>query len=296
VVAAGKPWDEWAGSNFVGQSKVAAPESTIVCAACCYLSSRLSPVPGRPPKPGKQLGGNYRNYSHVFDEGAEPKYRNFSKAEKRELVAWLRAERKGRWFAAIAESGQKHVLISTPVNEGRTGWVLFEETLVFVGRDREQWRILDATVELLSLGIRKSEIENAGYSTKSWIAHRRAIEAYERTVDGARGGGLFALSVWLAQEEETDGKDQRGDDGGAPAGDGASTARSAARVSRGRRKSDQALGADAGEDPGGCSVELDSGGVGERAGAVSPAAASQQGSLFADDAPRGRGQRRKRAR
>lgn len=290
----GKPWDEWAGSNFVGQNKVSSPESTIVCAACCYLSSRLSPVPGRPPKPGKKLGGNYRNYSHVYDDGAEQKYRNFSKSEKRELATWLRSEHRGRWFAAIAESGQKHVLISTPVNEGRTGWLLFEETLVFVGRSQDQWRIIDATAELMALGIRKGEIETARYATKSWITHRRSIEAYERLVKGSRGGGLFALSVWLAQEEETNDQNQRGDDGGTPPGDGASHSGGEACVSRGRGKPNQALGADPDPHSGGGAIHELGGGVGERAGPRAPAAAPQQGSLFADDAPRGRGKRGKR--
>lgn len=165
----GKFWSDWAGANFVGQNRVKAPESEYVCPACVYLCSRLSPVPGRPPKEGKKLGGNFRNYSHLFDQNG---YVNASKAEKRTVLAWLRSGHTGSWFAAIADSGQKHLLPWAPINPDGTprGVVLFEEQLVVLPV-AAGWGIVDGMVELLSLGVSKEELSTGQYTSANLLSH-----------------------------------------------------------------------------------------------------------------------------
>jgi hypothetical protein len=190
------------GANFVGQSKVRCPASDHVCEACCYISSRLSAVPGRPAKEGKKLGGNFRNYSHLFDAARSPAYANASKGEKPIVLEFLRAEHRGEWFAAIAESGQKHVLPWTPMNPPcARGRVLFEEAVVTLPPPAG-WLMVDDMVALLTAGATKDEIERGDYGPRAWSLARPQIDRFEHAWSGERGGGWFDLALWLSQRDE----------------------------------------------------------------------------------------------
>ena len=95
-----------------------------------FICSRTSPVPGRPAKEGKKFGGNFRNYTHLWDERG---YANASKGEKPVIREFLARNHAGPWFAAIADSGQKHVLPFARLNgPGRPGIVLLDELVVRV--------------------------------------------------------------------------------------------------------------------------------------------------------------------
>lgn len=199
----GQPVSLWNGSTFTGQNRVRCPESKWVCEPCVYFCARLSPVPGRPPAPGKKLGGNYRNYSHLYDAAAEPRYLNASKGEKPVVLEFLRRPHRGVWFAAIADSGQKHVLPWTPVNPpGPGGWVLFDETRIRLPGDEAGWALVDELASLLTAGATKAELETGRYEARAWQLCSETLQRFEAKGGQLRGGGWFALALWLAQRDE----------------------------------------------------------------------------------------------
>lgn len=154
----GVHWRDWSGTNFVGQNRVRAPASEHVCPACVYTCSRTSPVPGRPAKDGKKFGGNFRNYSHLYNAGT---YFNASKAEKPAVLQFLQQTHAGPWFAAITDSGQKHVLPWASVNPPgtRRGRVLFDEQEVALPIPQGAgWAIVDGITGLLQAGATKAEV------------------------------------------------------------------------------------------------------------------------------------------
>lgn len=194
---------QWGGSSYTGQSKVRSPASLYVCEPCVYLHSRITPVPGRPAAPGKQFGGNWRNYSHLYEDGAPVPYQNASKGEKPLIRAWLRAPHQGLWFAAIADSGQKHVLPWAPLNPGgSTGRVLFDETVIDLPRSPAGWGLVDDVTALLTAGATKDEISTGRYESGAWGRCGVVIQAFEAAHQGERHGSFFTLAVWLAQRNE----------------------------------------------------------------------------------------------
>ncbi len=192
----------FAGASFTGQSRVRAPSSPIVCEACVYVCGRTNPVPGRPPKEGKEFGGNYRNYSHLYDDASSLRYANASKGEKPAILSFLRATHTGTWFAAIADSGQKHVLPWAPVNPpGSRGRVLFDETTIALP-DEGGWMMVDDLAALLTAGATKEEIALGHYGSRAWTLCPSLVRAFESKWGARRGDGWFGLALWLAQRDE----------------------------------------------------------------------------------------------
>lgn len=196
----------WAGASFTGQNKVRVPSSPWVCEPCVWVCSRVSPVPGRPAKPGKTLGGNFRNYSHLYERtaGGGVEYVNASKGEKPAILAFLRRRHAGEWFAAIADSGQKHVLPWTPINPAgaRRGRVLFEEALVRLPGDDGGWSLVDEIAALLTAGASKEEVARGDYGAGAWGRCEAAIRSFERAWSWQRGSAWFDLALWLGQRDE----------------------------------------------------------------------------------------------
>lgn len=195
------PISDWQGANFTGQNKVRSPRSTWICEPCVHISSRIAPVPGRPPKEGKSFGGNFRNYSHCWwrDPTGKVEYLNASKGEKPALLAWLRKPKAGEWWCAVADSGQKHIIPWAPLIKGPKGPVLFDDLVVTLG----DWAIVDDMVELLTAGATKEEVESGDYHPGSILRCRLDIEVFEaKWGRRQRGGGFFSLAIWLAQRDE----------------------------------------------------------------------------------------------
>lgn len=199
-VTRGVAREDWMGVTFVGQNRARIPSAEHVCEACVFVCSRTSPVPGRPPKEGKTLGGNFRNYSHVHDERG---YCNFSKGEKPALLEWLRGPHFGSWFAAIAESGQKHTLTTCPVNPPgtRRGRVQFEEREVTLPM-AAGWVIVEHMAQLLTAGATKEEIGRGDYGPRAWGLCAERIRRFEESWGAKRGGAWFELALYLAQRDE----------------------------------------------------------------------------------------------
>lgn len=202
-MAHGQSVDDWAGASFTGQTRVKCPGATHVCVACVFVCSRLSPVLGRPAKEGKSLGGNFRNFSHLWDESTG--YANASKGEKPAIRAFLERHHAGAWFAAIADSGQKHVIPWTPVNPpgARRGLVLFEEQIVTLPiANAAGWTIVTRMAGLLTAGATKEEIERGDYSPRAWQLCPELIRAFEEAWSNKRHSSWFALALWLSQRDE----------------------------------------------------------------------------------------------
>lgn len=250
----GEPVSSWSGSSFTGQNRVRLPAASHVCEACVFVCSRLSPVPGREAKEGRKLGGNFRNYTSIWDERG---YVTASKGEKPAIREFFARVHAAPWFAAIADSGQKHVIPWAPMNgAGRAGRVLMDEQIVNVPEDQ---RLVAEIAQLLTAGATKDEIASGDYGPRAWQLCGDALPGFEATHARERHGGWFSLALWLAQRDEETVQSRlaaeketrnarrankktasRSDGGGAP-GD-------APRVSRGRGKRAEALGSAAGQD------------------------------------------------
>ena len=200
----GVPVHKWMGKGYTSQTDARAAHSSWICPACVFVSSRTSPVPGRPPKPGKKMGGNFRNYSHMAELGRRGwRYVNASKGEKDLLRGFLLAPHVGSWFCAVADSGQKHVLPFAPVNPAGScaGVVRFEESDVAVPESAGE-DVAEIT-ELLTAGGTKDGILSGQHSPYLWQRCPDHVRRFEDEVGRRlRGGGWFRLAVWLAQRDE----------------------------------------------------------------------------------------------
>lgn len=212
---------KFTSTSMTDQNQCRDPSAEFVCEACVWIRSRTSPVPGRLPGPcslckgvkseactkcegtgRNSSGGNWRNYSALFDSSAETPLVTASKGEKPTILAFLRSTKRGVWFAAIADSGQKQVIPYTPVNAPNArGRVLFDEMIVVLP-DERGWRIADDMRDLLTAGATKEEIASGSYGSGTWSRCRNVIETFETTWSHHRHGSFFTLALWLSQRDE----------------------------------------------------------------------------------------------
>lgn len=219
---------KWLGATYTGQNRVKAWNSNRICEPCVWIHSRTFPVPGRPPKEGKAFGGNWRNYTVlVVVRDGKPELTTASKGEKSLMRSWLRRAKVGPWFAAIAESGQKHVIPGAPINPpGVRGWVLFEESLVELP---ESFELIDRFTAALTAGLSKEGIETGAYTVAHYRDHAALIEQLEVQIASDRGSPWFELALFLAQKEEIDEQGKQGDCEDADSGAAVGTTKGAAR-------------------------------------------------------------------
>lgn len=184
----GQDRDRWMGQNFTGQNRARCPSSSLVCEAC------VAAMAGRPPDTERMWSHLVEGDEHVrVNKGGKPAIRDF-----------LRRTHRGPWFAAIADTGQKHIIPWCPVNAPRQGGgrVLFEETLVELPRTEAGWRLLDQIAEALTDGLTKEEIGSGEYGSRAWQLLGERLRTLESTWSVLRGGSWFELAVWLAQRDE----------------------------------------------------------------------------------------------
>lgn len=286
-LARGMLVDDWQGALFVGQNRVRGRQDwTHICEPCVWVMSRApGVVPGKPPT------HNWRLYT-VLVHGDEVWIGN--KADKPAILLWLRQPKPKAWFAAIADSGQKHVVPYAPVNPAGTAWgrVQLEEDVVSLSADL--WSLVADTAALLTAGATKDSIASGQYQPGEW--QRCGVERlrdYERRAARVRGGPGFRLALWLAQRDEVEvaermerekeakrGKGRRDDNGDVATADGGCAARPAKRVPQGRGKPAQALGSDPGPDAGGREDECERRGVAHVDVPVAPVGSAEQLGLF----------------
>lgn len=189
----GSPIADWDGANFTGQTRVRYPRGQAICEPCLWVMARNSDVPG--------LTGNWRNYSVLYAEGEPLTIK--SKGDKPAVLAWLRRPHRAPWFAALANSGQKHVVPYVPTNGAGRARALFDEELIDLPRDSEGWRIVDDLAALLTAGATKDEVERGEYAG-ALSRCESEVRAFERAYGHLRGSGWFALVVFLAQRDEAE--------------------------------------------------------------------------------------------
>ena len=297
----GMEFDRWQGANFTDQNRVADWSSPWICEACVWTCSWVSPPDRAANAEGvknangqKAKGLNLRLFSHLWSD--RDGYRSFNKADKPAILAWLRARQRGeRWWAVVADTGQKHTIPFARVQGDPRGVVRFEEADVRVG----SWSIVDDMVALLTAGATKAEVENGAYSSRAYQLAKDAVIAFERRWSGERGGSWFGLALWLSQRDESavearreaekaakETKRERERDAKARVGrgrarhDAGRDSGDARAVPRKRGKRDEALGADRSPSESRSDVDFDSGRVVERGDANAPARSSEQLSLF----------------
>lgn len=179
---------QWAGANFTGQNRVRCPDSDVVCEACIVVMA------GKPPN-------TERMWSHLVD-GDE--HVRVNKGQKPTIREFLRREHRATWWAAIADSGKKHIIPWCPLNAaGQSGGrVLFEDALVMLPRDAGGWALLDEIAGLLTAGATKEEVSRGEYGPRAWQLVGERLRAFETARGSLRGGSWFDLAVWLAQRDE----------------------------------------------------------------------------------------------
>jgi hypothetical protein len=263
------------GANFLGQNKVRCWESNAVCEACCCVTAWTTPmampVPGAEliaaanaekkavarakklaegGKLGKERDLGWRLFSVLYEAG---EVLAINKAGKPRILEWLRRPHKAPWFAAIADSGQKHVVPWCPVNAGPIGRVLFEERELTLG----DFALVDDTSALLTAGATKDEIASGQYEPRTWMLCPDAIDAFEARWSHERASSWFELSTWLAQRNEAAVAARMEAESArriaaknSGRSDGGSSDRGAGGVPRKRGKRAEALGPIAGPDQG----------------------------------------------
>lgn len=285
-LARGMSVADWQGALFVGQNRVRGRQDwTHICEPCVWVMSRApGVVPGKPPT------HNWRLYT-VLVQGEHVWLGN--KSDKPAILAWLRAPKQAPWFAAIADSGQKHVVPYAPLNLSAVGRVQFEEDVVAWSPALDE--VTAATSALLTAGATKEAIEGGSYSPGEWQrCGAEAIKAYEMTARKWRGGAPFRLALWLAQRDEDavavrvaaekearSGKGRRSNNGDVARDDGNGATRRPKRVPQGRRESAQALGSDLRQDASGGADERERRGVAHVDVPIAPARGDEQLGLFA---------------
>ena len=205
----GQAFDEWVRPTFTDWDKL--QPGDILCDACAFWfeeqSQELAGLTGK-DKPQRM-----RNYSHFIKSGAWTPLSKGDKARMRELLL----DPPFPELAAVADSGQKHIVFRAPRNPpgALAGWVQFEEQAVFV-EPTELARLL-AIVEALYLGFSKAEIGAGSYAQhriqKFGLAAWHDLESQIRP---ERGRPILALALFLAQKQEKE--DVDADDGGAREG------------------------------------------------------------------------------
>lgn len=241
-VVRGVPLRTFLSSSFTDQNRVRCPAASHVCEACAHLSLWTSPPgrpPGKCPtcdgtclvaridKKGKAKeckigdpcpkcngagvsvkGYNWRLFSHLYEEGwaspeqQAPGYLNVNKGDKPAIRAFIERHHQGRWFAAVADSGQKHILQLTRWNSGNdssAGLVLLDELIVHVPADTS---LIAKACHLLTSGATKDEIESGQYRFVTVERCETTIREFEAEHRGTRGSPWFALALWLAQRDE----------------------------------------------------------------------------------------------
>lgn len=197
----GMAYEDWGGSDTTTPGRVRSWQSAVVCEACVAICARYSPCPARPAADGKEPI-RWGNVSALYDDDGLV---TATKGEKDRIRAWLAKPKRGRWFAAIAESGQKHVIPWTPWNGAGTtrGVIRFEERDVVCSTADLLALVADMTA-FLTAGATKETIESGDYSPNQWRTLGPRIELFEGAHGAERGGDVFALALWLAQRDEAE--------------------------------------------------------------------------------------------
>ncbi len=196
----GTPFEKWIRPTFTDHDKLVAGD--IICDDCLFWFDERSEVLAR--RMGKDKPQRMRNYSHFVVDG---EWIPLSKSDKAHMIELLLDEPFPE-LAAIAESGQKHIVFRAPRNPkgARAGWIQFEEQSLFLNPD-ELAGLLRA-IESLYARFSKSDIQTGRYAQHAVRAFGlEAWYALEQQIAPWRGSLLFRLALFLAQKPKEDERD-----------------------------------------------------------------------------------------
>lgn len=190
-------YSKWAGKDFTDQNKMRGHGlSSRVCEPCIWSHS-WTPPPDKPRTAAGERGLNLRLFSHFWSE--RDGYVSLNKGQKPAIRDWLRARVDGeRWWAGIADSGQKHVLPWIREQRKARGVIRFEERDCVIG----DWSVVDTMTAALTAGVTKEEITTAQYGSRAWTIAEEHVRALMRLADELDGSAWWSLSIWLAQRDE----------------------------------------------------------------------------------------------
>jgi len=202
----GDDFQRWVKPTFTDLDKLLPGD--IVCNDCLFWfderSEKLAMLVGK-EKPQRM-----RNYSH-FVVGGE--WIPLSKGNKARMSEVLLGEPFPE-LAAIAESGQKHIVFRATRNPagGRAGWVQFEEQTIWI--EPGELKSLLEVVEQLHSIFSKTEIQSGSYLPYRVIQFGlQEWQALENSIKPQRASLFFNLVVFLAQRK--DNEDERNSGGSA---------------------------------------------------------------------------------
>ncbi len=202
-ISHGELFSNWVKPTFMDWDKLLPGE--IICSDCAFWFEEKSEELAR--RVGKEKPQRMRNYSHFIVDG---QWTPLSKGNKRGMRDLLLGDPFPE-LAAIADSGQKHIVFRATRNErgGKSGWVQFEEQSIFVNQRRLR-ALLDIMDLFLSV-FSKKEIRSGDYAGYRIIKFGLGKwEKLEKLLRVQRGNPLFSLAVFLALKEGNGGNDDRG--------------------------------------------------------------------------------------
>lgn len=189
------------GESFTDHANVAVPDSDYICVPCTWALS------GKPPNTFRLWTVIWRTDKQLKNGNAKaplfPPACLTAKNDLTELVnILLNPPRDGSpWFAAIADSGQKHVLPFTPLNHGPYWNVRFEDETIH-GSPLEFGQTLSVVATLYAAGFNREEIAtgkprpskliDSGFDF--WRKHNKFLRI-------RRGGSLLRLAIFLLRKE-----------------------------------------------------------------------------------------------
>jgi hypothetical protein len=210
---------------MLSQAHVRCFTSTWVCEACFVVASwdkkMIMPVPGIAMGADKKRPPNWRSYSTLYEAGVffspqrkkcDARIACLSKsiANKQVIAAWLRAPKTGTWFAALSDTGRKHVLPWAPINTATSGngLVWFEDRRVAIG----DWQMVNDMSRLLTAmrdggaftdDLAKEEIGSGQYEVESIISTEPLIDAFEAMWAQHRASSWWELALWLCGDAKS---------------------------------------------------------------------------------------------
>lgn len=203
----GQPFVDWVKPTFTDHDLLV--DGEIICGDCLFwFDEHSEPLAEKLGKDSARYV-RIRNYSHFIVCG---EWIPLSKGDKTRMQELLLNETFPE-LAAIAESGQKHIVFRATRNArgAEAGWVQFEEQAIFV-EPQELAYLLDV-IEALYTTFSKTEIESGNY--KQYRIRDFGLDfwyALESEIAPVRQSALFKLALFLAQEkgEEDDPRTREG--------------------------------------------------------------------------------------
>lgn len=198
-VDGGQGFNAWVRKTFTDHDLLVPGE--IICENCLFWFDENSEALA--DKLGKDNARyvRIRNYSHFVVDG---EWIPLSKGDKQRMQELLLGEPFPE-LAAIAESGQKHIVFRAARNppDAEAGWVQFEEQSLFV-QPNELAYLLDV-LQALYTTFSKTEIQTGNY--KQYRIRDFGLDfwyALESEIAPLRGSLLFELALFLTQKGEMD--------------------------------------------------------------------------------------------